>query len=89
MGIPASGGHSFGCCPEAGPKDFHTSGCLRSSSGKKIPIAAIVGTSMGSIIGGLYASGYTSQEMKKYFKQCEPDGNNIRPLGFYDGRCRI
>lgn len=29
-----------------------------------IPIAAIVGTSMGGIMGGLYASGYKSQEMK-------------------------
>ncbi|NLV81791.1 MAG: patatin [Synergistaceae bacterium] len=29
-----------------------------------IPIAAIVGTSMGGIMGGLYASGYTSEEMK-------------------------
>lgn len=37
-----------------------------------IPIAAIVGTSMGGIMGGLYASGYTTQEMKSIL-----DKNNL------------
>ncbi|MCE5201502.1 MAG: patatin-like phospholipase family protein [Synergistaceae bacterium] len=31
---------------------------------EKIPIAAIVGTSMGAIMGGLYAAGYNAAEMK-------------------------
>jgi NTE family protein len=47
-----------------GTKGLSHIGVLEVLEREKIPIAAIVGTSMGSIIGGLYASGYTSQEMK-------------------------
>ena len=31
---------------------------------EKIPVAAIIGTSMGSIMGGLYASGRTPEDMR-------------------------
>jgi|GEM_PF-174273 len=34
-----------------------------------IPIAAIVGTSMGGIMGGLYASGYNAAELKEHLNQ--------------------
>ncbi len=38
-------------------------GVLRALEEKKIPIKYIVGTSMGSIVGGLYAAGYSIEEL--------------------------
>ncbi len=40
-------------------------GVLEVLERENIPIAAIVGTSMGAIIGGIYASGYNAEEMKE------------------------
>lgn len=40
-------------------------GVLKVLEEKKIPIDMIVGTSMGSFVGGLYASGKTPQEIEK------------------------
>ena len=40
-------------------------GVLKVLEELRVPISAIVGTSMGSIIGGLYACGYSSQELHK------------------------
>ena len=40
-------------------------GVLKVLDEKKIPIDFIVGTSMGSFVGGLYASGKTPQEIEK------------------------
>ena len=40
-------------------------GVLEALEEEGIPIAGIVGTSMGSIIGGLYASGYNAAEMEE------------------------
>jgi NTE family protein len=39
-------------------------GVLRALERNHIPIDFIVGSSMGAIIGGLYASGYTTQQLK-------------------------
>ncbi len=47
-----------------GTKGLSHIGVLEVLEREHIPIAAIVGTSMGSIMGGFYASGYTAQEMK-------------------------
>lgn len=41
-------------------------GTLKLIDSLQIPIDYIVGTSMGGIIGGLYASGYTGNEIEKY-----------------------
>lgn len=38
-------------------------GVLKALKEKKIPIDLIVGTSMGSIVGGLYAAGYSIEEL--------------------------
>ncbi|HEX4440568.1 MAG TPA: patatin-like phospholipase family protein, partial [Thermoanaerobaculia bacterium] len=43
-------------------------GVIRRLEELHIPIDYIVGTSMGSIIGGLYACGYTPDEMEKLIK---------------------
>ena len=40
-------------------------GVLKVMEEEKVPIEYITGTSMGSIIGGLYAAGYTIEEIEK------------------------
>lgn len=46
-------------------------GVIRALEEKGIPIDYIAGTSMGSIIGGLYAAGYTTEEMEQIFRSDE------------------
>lgn len=48
-----------------GTKGLSHIGVFEILEREKIPIAAIVGTSMGAIMGGLYASGYTAAEMRE------------------------
>lgn len=43
-------------------------GMLKALEENDIPIDYITGTSIGSFIGGLYASGYSTDEMISYFK---------------------
>lgn len=40
-------------------------GVLKVMEEEKVPIEYVTGTSMGSVIGGLYASGYTAEEIEK------------------------
>lgn len=47
-----------------GTKGLSHIGVFEVLEREKIPVAAVVGTSMGAIMGGLYAAGYTSAEMK-------------------------
>ena len=54
IGIALSGG---------GARSISQVGVLRAFEEKKIPIEYIVGTSMGSIIGGLYSAGYSLDEL--------------------------
>src|SRR3972149_4104728 len=42
-------------------------GVLEMLEKNNIPIDLIVGTSVGGIIGGLYASGYTTSELRQLF----------------------
>ena len=55
VGVVLSGG---------GAKGLYHIGVLRALEENGIPIDYIAGTSMGSIIGGLYASGYSIEEME-------------------------
>lgn len=48
-----------------GTKGLAHIGVLEVLERENIPIAAIVGTSMGAIMGGIYASGYTAKEIKE------------------------
>lgn len=48
-----------------GTRGFAHVGVLKVIEEENIPIAGIVGTSMGSIIGGMAACGYTSSEIEK------------------------
>lgn len=56
IGLVLSGG---------GARGFAHIGVLRVLEEKNIPIDYIVGTSMGAIIGGLYAIGYSPDEIEK------------------------
>ncbi|HEX7989146.1 MAG TPA: patatin-like phospholipase family protein, partial [Stenotrophomonas sp.] len=39
-------------------------GVLQVMERERIPVCQIAGTSMGAIVGGLYASGYTTDELQ-------------------------
>ncbi|MCX7954337.1 MAG: patatin-like phospholipase family protein [Bacteroidales bacterium] len=56
VGLVLSGG---------GAKGLAHIGVIKALEEHRIPIDYVVGTSMGAIIGGLYASGYTPDEMIK------------------------
>ncbi|NWJ50938.1 MAG: patatin-like phospholipase family protein [Bacteroidetes bacterium] len=59
VGLVLSGG---------GAKGVAHIGVIRALEANGIPIDYIAGTSMGAIIGGLYASGYTTDEMEAILK---------------------
>lgn len=59
VGLVLSGGGAKGCA--------HI-GVIRALEEHNIPIDYIAGTSMGAIIGGLYAAGYTPDEMMELLK---------------------
>lgn len=46
-------------------------GVLKVLEEQRIPIDCIAGTSMGAIVGGLYASGYSAQELETLVKSTE------------------
>ena len=48
-----------------GAKAYSHIGVLKALEENNIPVDYIVGNSMGSLIGGLYASGYTANEIEK------------------------
>jgi len=66
VGLVLSGG---------GSKGMAHIGAIRALEENGIPINYIAGTSMGAIIGGLYASGYSTDEMEELF--LTPDFENI------------
>lgn len=51
-----------------GAKGAATVGALKYIEKSGIPIDYIAGTSIGSIIGGLYACGYRSEELDSMFR---------------------
>ncbi len=59
IGIALSGG---------GARAISQLGILKAIEEKNLPISIIVGTSMGSIIGGLYSSGYQLNELDSIVK---------------------
>ena len=58
-----------------GTKGFAHVGVLNVLEREGIPIAGIVGTSIGSVIGGLYACGYSADELREIIQ-----GTNILGL---------
>lgn len=59
VGLVLSGG---------GAKGMAHIGAIRVLEQNNIPIDYIAGTSIGAIVGGLYAAGYSTDEMEKLFK---------------------
>ncbi|MGQ8335101.1 patatin-like phospholipase family protein [Sunxiuqinia sp. A32] len=59
VGLVLSGG---------GAKGLAHIGVIKALEENNIPIDYIAGTSMGAIIGGLYAAGYSPEEMEELFK---------------------
>lgn len=59
VGLVLSGG---------GAKGMAHIGVIRVLEENNIPIDYIAGTSIGAIVGGLYAAGYTTEEMEELFK---------------------
>jgi NTE family protein len=59
VGVVLSGG---------GAKGMAHIGVLRVLEENNIPIDYIAGTSIGAIVGGLYAAGYSTEEMEELFK---------------------
>ncbi|MDR1651768.1 MAG: patatin-like phospholipase family protein [Synergistaceae bacterium] len=77
-----------------GTKGFAHVGVLKVLERERIPIAGIVGVSMGAIIGGLYACGYTADEIRGIIEETnvmglladsgtriKPDAGSHRPVG--------
>ena len=77
-----------------GTKGFAHIGVLKILEREKIPVVGIVGTSIGAMIGGLYATGYSSDEIYKIISstnvmgliadsgtRIRPDSGNHRPTG--------
>ncbi len=54
-----------------GPRGAAHIGVLKALEENHIPIDYIAGTSMGAIVGGLYACGYTVEEIEKIFNSEE------------------
>lgn len=55
-----------------GAKGFAHLALLRRLEQDQIPIAKIIGTSMGAVIGSLYASGMTTQQIEKVIDSLDP-----------------
>jgi NTE family protein len=77
-----------------GTKGFAHIGVLKVLEREKIPVVGIVGTSMGSVIGGLYSVGYSADEIYNMVlgtnvmglladsgTRMRPDAGNHRPIG--------
>lgn len=62
VGLVLSGG---------GAKGLAHIGVIKALEENEIPINYIAGTSMGAIVGGLYAIGYSPEEMVKIFKSSD------------------
>jgi NTE family protein len=54
-----------------GARGFTQLGVLETLEKNNIDLDLVVGTSMGSVIGGLYSSGYSVKELKETFKEID------------------
>ena len=62
VGLVLSGG---------GAKGLAHIGVIKALEERRVPIDYVAGTSMGAIVGGLYAMGFTTGEMIRLFKSEE------------------
>jgi NTE family protein len=77
-----------------GTKGFAHVGVLKVLERERIPVAGIVGTSIGAVVGGLYACGYTADEIRTIIRdtnvmglladsgtRIKSDAGDHRPVG--------
>jgi NTE family protein len=76
IGIALSGGSALG---------FAHIGVLRYLEEHHIPIDAIAGTSMGGLLGGLYATGHTAADLQKIVQEGDWD-TLLRSTSHYEDR---
>lgn len=57
-----------------GARGFAHVGVLKALESARVPVDLIVGTSMGAIIGGLYASGMTAEQLEREILEVDWDG---------------
>ncbi len=69
--IPLSGQGVALVLSGGGAKAYSHIGVIKALEESDIPIDYIVGNSMGALIGGLYASGYTADEIEKLLTDSE------------------
>ena len=62
IGLALSGG---------GARSISQLGVLRAFEEKNIPIEFIVGTSMGSVVGGLYSAGYSLNDLDSLLQKTD------------------
>ncbi|RBP47559.1 NTE family protein [Roseimicrobium gellanilyticum] len=62
VGLVLSGGAAFG---------ISHIGVLKALEELRVPVDYIAGTSMGSIVGGLYASGMPPEEIERWFREAD------------------
>ncbi len=63
---PANGGYQVGLALSGGgARGFAQIGILKAFEESGIIVSAIAGTSIGGIVGGLYAAGYSAEELEK------------------------
>jgi NTE family protein len=79
IGLVLSGG---------GARGFAHIGVLRVLEELRVPVDVVTGTSMGSIIGGLYAAGYTSRQLEEVVQTTDWDSifNKRAPRAELDWR---
>ncbi len=75
IGLVLGSGAAFG---------FSQIGVLRVLEREKIPIDIIAGSSIGALIGGLWASGYDSQELEQIALSLDPKSIFFKLIGFRD-----
>ncbi|HEX5650564.1 MAG TPA: patatin-like phospholipase family protein [Steroidobacteraceae bacterium] len=46
-------------------------GVIRALEQMQVPIDAVAGTSMGAVVGGLYAAGLTGEEIERFFRELD------------------
>lgn len=68
-----------------GAKAYSHIGVLKALEENNVPIDYIVGNSMGALIGGLYASGYTADEIEKLLTN--PEFLNINRINSTERVC--
>ncbi len=86
--VPASGRPKIGLAlAGGGAKGLAHIGVLRWMEEHRIPVDAVAGTSMGGLVGGIYASGYNAAELRTFVDQLDwqillETGAEYRDLNF-------